>query len=257
MHSDMKIGDKSAEIGNWQRFLNELKILDWEKRPLAIDENYGMRTSFVTRKWQETVGLKDTGIVRAEERIIAQNLGFIPFIQAKNCNILYPVMDKRIDIIVIHTMENDEKPTAAENVALWFAGLTKYEAPKSSANYCIDNDSIIQCVRDTDIAWHCPGINHNGIGIEHAGRAGQTDAQWRDEASQAILRNSAHLSAKLVKKHNIPIQKLSPDELKLKVRGFCGHIDGTIAFPGPNRTHYDPGKFFPWGQYLDLVQSLL
>jgi len=44
------------------------------------------------------------------------------FIQARN----YTRGPRRgpIELVVIHTMENDEKPDGAENVARWFAGPT-------------------------------------------------------------------------------------------------------------------------------------
>ena len=82
-----------------------------------------------------------------------------------------------IDLLVIHTMEAPEKPDTAENVAKWFAGST---APQASAHYCIDADSIVQCVQDRDVAWHAPGANHNGLGFEHAGTAGRKTVMDRD-----------------------------------------------------------------------------
>ena len=77
---------------------------------------------------------------------------------------------RQIDLIVIHTMEMDEKGDTAERCAQWF----RNPGARVSAHYCVDADSIVQCVRDQDVAWHAPGANHDGIGIEHAGRAKQT-----------------------------------------------------------------------------------
>lgn len=252
-YPELKIGTKGPEVGNWQRFLNEQYCLDWELNQLKEDEDFGLKTSFSTKLWQSKNGLFDTGIIKNDDRILAIEQGFIPFIQAKNYTLLYPSKSKHNDLIVIHTMENDEKPTAAENVALWFANKTKYNAPRASAHYNIDPNFIIQSVRDCDIAWHAPGANHNGIGIEHAGRAKQTKNDWFDEASKSILNLSAKLSAKLVKRYNIPILKLSPDEVQNKIRGFCGHNDVTIAF-SKGKGHWDPGIEFPWDYYLDLIK---
>src|SRR3982750_3889302 len=92
----------------------------------------------------------------------------IPFVQARNFT---RGRSNHIDVLVIHTMESPEKPDTAESVANWFAGST---APQASAHYCIDANSVVQCVQDGDVAWHAPGANHNGIGFEHAGRAAQT-----------------------------------------------------------------------------------
>lgn len=250
---DLRIGSRGAEIGNLQIFLNESGFTDWNDQPLAADEIFGLRTSAALRKWQDGNGLSDSGIFRLHDRDLAISQGFIPFIQALNYTRVYPAF-RQIDVIVIHTMESSEKPGMAENVALWFSGKTKYAAPRASAHFCIDSIATIQCVRQLDVAWHCPGLNRNGIGVEHAGRANQTKEQWNDDESKAILRKSAKLVAKLCKEHNLPIIKLSPDDLKAKKRGLCGHVDGTIAFETIGG-HTDPGPGFMWPKYLEMIQT--
>src|SRR3954447_10294902 len=111
----------------------------------------------------------------------------IPFVQARNFT---RGRSNAIDVLVIHTMESPEKPDTAESVANWFAGST---APQASAHYCIDENSVVQCVRDEDVAWHVPGANHNGLGFEHAGRAAQGKRDWADEYSAKMLELSAGL----------------------------------------------------------------
>lgn len=175
----------------------------------------------------------------------------IQFVQARN----YTKGPRRkgIDLIVIHTMEAPQKGNTAENIAQWFAGPT---APKASAHYCIDNNSIVQCVLDDDIAWHAPGANSNGIGLEHAGFARQDAAAWANDYNQAMLVLSARLSAMLCAKYEIPRVHLTVDELKAGQRGFCGHIDVTNAF-NAGIGHWDPGPHFVWDQYLGWVEDAL
>ena len=108
-----------------------------------------------------------------------------PFVESPNVT---KTGGRTIDLIVIHTMEMDEKGDTAEHCALWF----KNPAAKVSAHYCVDADSIVQCVRDQDVAWHAPGANHDGIGIEHAGRAKQTGRDWSDAYSVAMLQRCQH-----------------------------------------------------------------
>lgn len=156
-----------------------------------------------------------------------------------------------IDLIVIHTMEAPEKPKTAHNVAAWFASK---QGPQASAHYCVDDEEIIQCVLECDVAWHAPGVNNNGIGIEHAGFASQTPEQWDDDYSLAVLAKSAELSARLVRRFSIPIQKLSVSELANHGRGFVGHVDATNAFCN-GHGHTDPGIHFPWDKYLDMVRA--
>lgn len=172
------------------------------------------------------------------------------FLQAKNYT---KAQRTTVDLIVIHTMEYPEKPTGAEWCADFFAGAKGLQAPKASAHYCVDSDSIVQCVRDEDIAWHAPGANHNGIGIEHAGFAAQTPEEWADEFSTSALELSAQLAAQLCHRWHVPPRRPSLEELKGGARGIVGHKDCTDAFNG-GRGHYDPGPSFPWSWYLARVE---
>ncbi len=171
-----------------------------------------------------------------------------PFIQAAHFT---TASRTKIDLVVIHTMEAPEKPKTAENVARWFAGK---DAPQASAHYCLDSLDVIQCVLEKDVAWHAPGANNNGIGIEHAGYASQSALNWDDEYSEAMLVLSAKLTAEICTRYGIPVVRLSVADLKAKARGLCGHVDITNAFNG-GKGHFDPGGNFPWAHYLDLVAS--
>lgn len=174
-----------------------------------------------------------------------------PFVQARNFT---RAQRTSIDLIVIHTMEAPEKPATAENVAAWFAGAN---APPASAHYCVDSDSIVQCVRDADIAWHAPGANHHGIGVEHAGYARQTPEEWDDAYSRAMLARSSELVARLCHTYDIPVTWLSSFALAVPgARGITGHLQCTDAFSG-GKGHTDPGPHFPIEAYLAQVNAAL
>jgi hypothetical protein len=242
-------GVVGPEVGNLQRHLNA--FLGSDHAPLKVDEQFGALTLAALQKWQVRSGLSVTGRFDTADRYCAIRQGFIPFIACKNVTRVYP-SERPINHIVIHTMENPEKPGAAENVALWMAGKN---APAASAHYFIDLDSVIQGVRDQDVAWHAPGVNSTGIGLEHSGFAKQTPEEWDDLPSRAILSLSAKLSAILAQRYDIPLVWLTPAELANKKRGFCTHADASQAFPGPGRTHWDPGPNFPKTGYMAMVQS--
>lgn len=171
------------------------------------------------------------------------------FIPAKHFTVAHR---EAVDWIVIHATQGSERDGAAVATAQRFAGIGQ-EAPQASAHYAIDPTQVIQCVRDTDVAWHCPGANRRGIGIEHCGLSEQTPEQWADEGSEAELRQSAVLVAALCKQWGIPPLKLAPDDIRKGTRGIAGHADFTDAFQTPGG-HRDPGPNFPWGHYLDLVR---
>jgi N-acetyl-anhydromuramyl-L-alanine amidase AmpD len=158
---------------------------------------------------------------------------------------------RQIDLIVIHTMEMDEKGETAENCAEWFQNPTA----KVSAHYCVDADTIVQCVRDQDVGWHAPGANHDGIGIEHAGRAKQTGRDWSDTYSAAMLDRSAALVADLCRTYKIPVTWLYAADLKAGKRGITTHKAVSDAFK--RGTHWDPGTGFPVEGYLALVRAKL
>lgn len=182
-------------------------------------------------------------------RPVTFDLDELAFIPARNVTV--PGLPPRVvDLIIIHTMETPERPRTARDVAEWFAGPN---APQASAHFCIDDEQIIQCVRLQDVAWAAPGANRDGVHLEHAGYAGQTEVQWDDDYSQAVLWNSAQLAAQLCQRFGIPPVKVDP---KPGARGFCGHVDVTNWRNG-GRGHQDPGPNFPWGQYLALVAEFI
>ena len=159
-----------------------------------------------------------------------------------------------IRLIVMHTMESPEKPDTAESVAKWFGGAT---APQASAHVCVDNNSFVQIVDDSDIAWGAPGANNDGLHIELAGTASQTKDDWADAYSQAELKMAAIVAANWCKKYKIPAVHLTPAQVADgKTKGICGHVDVTHAFPKLGN-HTDPGVAFPWSLFISLIQANL
>lgn len=157
---------------------------------------------------------------------------------------------RRVDRIVLHTMETPETPTIAERLGAWWSGTT---APKSSAHYGVDTDSIRQYVLDEDIAWHAAGDNTNTIGIEQAGYAAQTYAQWRDHGSQAMLELSSRLTAALCIKWDIPPRYVDAYGIRRGERGITTHDAVRLAWR--KTTHTDPGPHFPMPEYLSKVRE--
>jgi len=237
----------SQEVGNWQRFLNYMGFGDADGNPLTIDESFGAKTIYATCAYQASCNLPPTGVVDSSTKFVGQQHGFIPFVPARHQKVLYPYAGRKIRLIVLHTMENPEKPCAAKNVAEWFAGPT---SPTASAHYLVDTADTFQGVRDCDVAYHAPGANNDGIGVEHAGYAKQSASDWQDTASQMIVKRSATLVKRLAKAYAVPMVRLSAEDIKAGKAGLCGHVDVSQAYGG---THWDPGPGFVWQQYLRLL----
>jgi hypothetical protein len=260
---DLFMGQILPEVGNLQRFLNEKSFKGSDGKPLNPDEDFGRKTKFALVAYQATEKIPTTGIFDALTRNRATGEGFIPFILAQNFNRIFPgAVQRQINLIVIHDMEAPDKQDTAENCALFFRnqmpqGTLVNGKPfegGSSAHYAVDAVSIYQCVRDADVAWHAPNANHDGIGIEHAGYARETAAEWASSYNEAMLKISAKLVAKLCKQYFIPVTKLSLDDLKGGKSGICGHVDVTNALCG-GVGHVDPGINFPWQHYLGLISQ--
>jgi hypothetical protein len=156
-----------------------------------------------------------------------------------------------VQLIVIHTTEGSEGTTSAEDGAAYDQRRTD----GTSTHFFHDADSTVQCVRTEDIA-HAARHQGNLRGIQHelCGSAYQGSAGWADAVSQGTLRQAARQCARDARKWGIPVRKLSVAQVADGVKGFCGHVEITYAFPQDNGTHTDPGPTFPWTDFLDMVR---
>lgn len=256
--SVLKLGSNSDQVREWQRVLIGS---GYDLNQYNDDGNFGEGTQNATISWQKEHGLAGTGVVDSDTvakigtpTIILSNPleeddAPIVFIQATN----YQKANRtEVKWVVLHSMEANEASTTAENVAKWFGSGTG--APMASAHYCIDDDSIVQCVKESDVAYHAKSANKYGIGLEHAGFAKQTRDQWMDTFSTRMLKRSAKLTAGICKRWNIPVSSVDRNGLKNGDKGITTHNECTFAFEG-GQGHSDPGKNFPMDLYLQWVED--
>ncbi|MEZ0229239.1 MAG: N-acetylmuramoyl-L-alanine amidase, partial [Planctomycetota bacterium] len=137
--------------------------------------------------------------------------------------------------VVIHKMEGT-------NAEVWFAN----PAARASTQYSVHFDgSIWQSVPDANVAWHCGNTAFNTafLSIEHAGWSAKNDV------TEAEYRASARLVAWMCVHYGIPIDRR--------------HLIGHGEVPDPNHPgqfggvnhHTDPGRFWNWDHYLNLVRT--
>jgi N-acetylmuramoyl-L-alanine amidase len=162
---------------------------------------------------------------------------------------------QRKTLIVLHCMQWPSKLDTAEWCGRFFAGL-EGPAPVASANFCVDGDSVVQSVPAEMWAYHAPGGNPQGIGVEHPGFVSWTREQWLAPKSEAALRMGARLVAELCEHFQIPCEFLDADDVRAKLAGITTHEHVAIAYPERNpHPHKDPGRGFPLREYLDWVRS--
>lgn len=172
----------------------------------------------------------------------------IPFVQARHYT---TTSGRTIDLGVFHDMEYPERPTSAEWCAAFFAGPG---APEASAHFEVDSNSVVQSVLEKDVAWHAPGANHNGIGVEHSGFAAQSRGDWLDPYGRDLLAQSIELFAeKIVQPYSLPIEHRTAADLVKGLRGLTGHADVADAFHRSD--HHDPGTGFPWDYFLAGIRE--
>lgn len=169
-----------------------------------------------------------------------------PFVESPNYT---PAKGRTIGVVVVHTMEIAERKDAAEICARWFASRVS----RVSAHYCVDADTIVQSVREKDIAWHARGGNTDSIGVELAGFARQTAARWEDAYSTALLGRASVLVADICRRRRIPVRWLVADDLAAGRRGITGH--GEVSRAYHKSDHWDPGPGFPIERFLGLVRT--
>lgn len=161
---------------------------------------------------------------------------------------------RTVQIIVIHSAENQELPGQAAHLAQWFAGST---APKASAHVMVDNAHIVTSVDDADTAWAVDDFPLNLVSksYELSGRADQTAAQWNDVYSRGtILQAQTAIKADL-KKYGIPAVHLTDAQIVAAhkgdktVKGICTHADISRALKIAGG-HTDPGVNFPLATFI-------
>lgn len=165
-----------------------------------------------------------------------------------------------VRLSVVHYTAGSESRTSAEGGAAY----DKTRLDGTSCHVFHDPDSSVQEVLRKDRS-NSAFTEGNRLGIHHelCGTA-QTRAQWLDEASDAILWRAARAVAKDCKDFGLEPRRLSVSEVRRAwtefpngPRGICGHVDITYAFPGPGRSHTDPGDGFPWDVFLARVNQAL
>lgn len=152
-------------------------------------------------------------------------------------------------LIVLHSMEADDKPDTAEAVGRFFAGLPA--TGKASAHVGVDSDSDVRYVSDNDVAYGAPGANHNGLHLEQTGYARYNAGDWHQDRMVRMLSRAADQCRAWVMQYDIPLRyvdasilsKHDPQNLPREAWGITTHNEVSKAWHETN--HSDPGQGYP------------
>ncbi len=146
-----------------------------------------------------------------------------------------PAKRLKIRFIVIHDTE-----------ASWDTTLKLVQDPTYvSWNYSIrsSDGQVAEHVDPENVAWHAGNwyVNMHSIGIEHEGYG--DDGSWFTES---MYESSAALVRYLAAKYGVPLDRAH----------IIGHdqVPGTVPSTIPGM-HWDPGPYWDWEHYFDLLGS--
>lgn len=148
---------------------------------------------------------------------------------------------RTINRIVIHITDGQPK---LEGTVSWF----KDPSARVSAHYVVGQDgTVVQMVRNNDIAWHASRANGDSIGIEHVARSphewdkklGHSDPGLMP--TEAQYASSAALVNWLCSEFNLPVDRTH----------VLGHSEADVT-----TTHTDcPNGVWDWDHYMDLLTT--
>lgn len=158
--------------------------------------------------------------------------------------------------VVVHCTDGCEGVHAGRDVAAMFAAPIPPPGRPRSAHYVCDAATATRCVPDALTAWHC---GHTGnalsVAVEICGRAGQTRAEWFDEASLATLCIAARVVADLCQVYGIEPMLADAAALSRGDGGITTHACVSAAWH--ESTHTDPGPQFPLVQFAMAVRRAM
>ncbi len=144
--------------------------------------------------------------------------------------------------VTIHTMQG----TYAGAIS-WFNN----PVANVSAHYNMraSDGQITQMVCEIDKAWHVSNSNPYAVGIEHEGYV--EDPIWYTNVTYTT---SADLTTQIASNWGIPLIETWDTN---NINGLNPVSDGCYSVKGhthfPNQSHYDPGQYWDWNRYYDLL----
>lgn len=198
-------------------------------RGFSGTSNQGETITVPARRIEPNRGKYTSPMPSSDVTIQSTDYGPALWVPASTSN--YTVANRPSDLALTYVVIHDTEGSYASAIN-WFQN----PSAQASAHYVIrSNDGqITQMVREKDIAWHAGNwyYNQHAIGIEHEGYA--SDGSWYTDV---MYRASAALTRNICLKYGIPMDR--------------SHIIGHAEVP--NQTHTDPGPYWNWTYYMQLV----
>jgi N-acetyl-anhydromuramyl-L-alanine amidase AmpD len=159
----------------------------------------------------------------------------------------------KIHYVIIHDMEG----TMPGAIAVF-----KNPRNEVSAHYLVRSHDghIVKMVLERDDAWHCGHgwFNRHSIGIEHEGFAHKK--KGGGYYTETLYKASAALTCSIAYRYGIPVDRKHifghenvPSNLDSHT--ICSDKRGNEGLCGGVDHHTDPGKYWDWSTYMNLVAT--
>ena len=134
------------------------------------------------------------------------------------------------------------------------ANVARYQLSSESGSYHELNDTTGLTIIENTADWFVwaagPISNARHFHRSFVMRGTETREEWLKY--DLMLRVGAARDAQIAIDRNIPVRKISAEQLRSGERGFFGHHDTALAWRQTD--HVDPGPGFPWDVYLGYVK---
>lgn len=148
-------------------------------------------------------------------------------------------------LVCIHTAEGAR---TVESLGNYFAR----SSVKASSHVGIDDGGIEQYVPYSESAWTLRSGNSISDNAELCGFARWSREEWLGQ-HRGMLDHAADWIAERCRARDIPLRKLTPEQVRRGDAGVIGHHDWTVGMR--DGSHTDPGPGFPWDYVMQRAAA--
>ena len=251
------IGRKVVEPGHrlspedWARVVEEAAVIrkEQEARRIAEGDEDG--------DGAETARRLGAGLLQAPRKLAPPPVVNL-LTAGRNSGKYFPVSGIPTQLVVFHSMECPLQAGYARSLTHWALTPLSAGGPQASWHRGYGPDERVYFIPDELGAWHASEANVLSIGLEQAGYAAYTRAQWLTADGQRMLDGVAVDVAAICKRDGIPARWLTTAEVRAvldggnrQIKGFCFHrqVDP--------ETRTDPGNGYPADVVLSKIKAHL
>lgn len=162
------------------------------------------------------------------------------WLSLKKCN------PRGINFLVIHLGLTNQSLDC--NTAEALSAHLRKSPTQYSAHICIDQNNIIRCFEDHDIAYGCDDFDNQHVGIQNGIQIQLVDYEFEvcNAKNTSILENLANVVAQYCMEYSIPTIKLKEEAVDNKSQG--------ITLSHVCQTNPQKAISFPWSDFLKRVE---